>query len=197
MTAPLTNATRGPLFIVSGPSGSGKSTLVRRLLAEGRWPLRLSVSATTRSARPNEVDGRDYVFWDHPQFEAGITANAFLEYAEVHGHYYGTLAREVAPYREQGVGVILDIDVQGARQVWEKCHDHVSIFVCTTNFSAYEERLRGRGTETDSVIQRRLANARLELSHAKDYPYQVLNDRLDDAFARLCEVVAASFPKGV
>lgn len=197
MTAPHPPAVRrGPLFIISGPSGSGKSTLVRKLLDAKRWPLRHAVSATTRPPRPGEVAGKDYYFWTHEEFESGLAAGEFLEHAEVHGHYYGTLSREVGPFRAAGFGVILDIDVQGARQVWLRCPDHVSIFVLTTSFSDYGKRLRSRGTEDEATIQRRLRNAQLELSHAVDYPYQVLNDDLDEAFARLCEIVAVSFSGG-
>src|SRR6516164_7140209 len=99
--------TKGPLIIVSGPSGSGKSTLIRRLLASPEPPLRLSVSATTRARRPGEEDGVHYYFWTHERFREGIQAGAFLEWAEVHGNYYGTPKAEVEPYRERGIGVIL------------------------------------------------------------------------------------------
>src|SRR5436309_11636858 len=109
--------TKGPLIIVSGPSGTGKSTIVKRLLADPELPLRLSVSATTRRPRPGEKDGVQYHFWSRERFLQEKEAGAFLESAEVHGQYYGTLKREVEPYREQGKGVILDIDVQGAAQI--------------------------------------------------------------------------------
>src|SRR5437868_13944926 len=102
-----------PLIIVSGPSGCGKTTLIRRLLQEMNWPLRLSVSVTTRPKRPSEVDGVDYYFWSIADFAREREQDGFLEWAEVHGNYYGTLTREVQPYREQGIGVLLDIDVQG------------------------------------------------------------------------------------
>lgn len=190
---PTNSGDRGPLLIISGPSGSGKSTLVKRLLELSRWPLRLSVSATTRPPRPGELDGRDYFFWTVPQFEAGIAGNEFLEHASVHGNYYGTLAGEVGPFRDAGWGVILDIDVQGARQVWERCPEHVSIFVRTSTLDAYEERLRKRGTEDEPAIRRRLENARAELSFAHDYPYQILNDDLELATHRLAELVDRCF----
>ena len=104
----------GPLVVLSGPSGSGKSTVISRLPAETDLPLRLSVSATTRTRRDNEQDCIDYHFWSRERFEQEIAAGAFLEHAEVFGNYYGTLRNEVEPYRQQGIGVILDIDVQGA-----------------------------------------------------------------------------------
>lgn len=185
---------RGPLIIISGPSGTGKTTLVQKLLATSRHPLRLSVSATTRSPRIGEQEGVHYYFWTRPQFEAALARGEFLEHALVHGdHYYGTLAREVEPFRQQGVGVILDIDVQGARQVWAKVPDHLSVFVRAGSLAAYEDRLRKRGTETEASIQRRLADAESELSHSADYPYQILNDDLDEAVSRFAEIVDSSF----
>src|SRR6476660_1624231 len=107
----------GPLIILSGPSGSGKSTIMRRLLEDKAWPLRLSVSVTTRKPRAGEVDGVEYHFWTKQAFEAEVAAGGFLEWAEVYGNYYGTLRREVQPFREQGLGVLLDIDVKGRAQV--------------------------------------------------------------------------------
>src|SRR2546428_208305 len=108
---------KGPLIIVSGPSGTGKSTLIARFLAAAPWPMRLSVSATTRARREGEQDGVHYHFWTREQFEQERQQGTFLEWAEVHGNYYGTLLCEVTPFREQGTGVLLDIDVQGAALV--------------------------------------------------------------------------------
>src|SRR5687767_6466434 len=121
----------GPLIVLSGPSGSGKSTLIRRLLKEATAPLRLSVSVTTRqprSGKEQEIDGVQYHFWDRSRFEQEVAVGGFLEWADVFGNYYGTLRREVDPYREKGTGVILDIDVNGWAQVRQKCSDAVSIF---------------------------------------------------------------------
>src|SRR5262245_16028570 len=111
---------KGPLIILSGPSGSGKSTLIARLLAEEGARLRLSVSATTRSPRPGEKDGIHYYFWQPEQFERELAAGGFLEWAKVVGNHYGTLVREVVPYRERGIGVVLDVDVQGWEQVRQR-----------------------------------------------------------------------------
>jgi guanylate kinase len=163
--------------------------VVARLLAQGDLPLRLSVSATTRPPRAGEQDGVHYYFWARDRFEEAIRAGEFLEYAEVHGNYYGTLWREVEPYRRQGVGVLLDIDVQGAAQVRRLCPDHVSVFLLTPSEAVYEQRLRGRGTETEAAIQRRLATAREELTHAGEYHYRVVNDKLEAAVAALKEIV--------
>jgi guanylate kinase len=180
-----------PLIIVSGPSGCGKSTIVRRLLDEKAWPLRLSVSATTRKPRTGEVDGVHYHFWTVERFLQERDAGRFLEWAEVVGNYYGTPADEVTAYRDQGV--LLDIDVQGQAQVKKKCPDAVSIFVRTTHFHTLEERLRKRHTETEEAIQRRLANARIELARADEYDYQVINDDLETALASMRAILGRLF----
>src|SRR4051794_30791344 len=120
---------KGPLIILSGPSGCGKSTVLQRLLQTTSLPLRLAVSATTRGPRPGERGGVQYYFWDREHFEEELQAGAFLESAEVYGNYYGTLRREVEPYREQGTGVILEIDVQGAANVRRVCPENVSFFL--------------------------------------------------------------------
>jgi guanylate kinase len=175
----------GPLIILSGPSGSGKSTVINRLLVWGELPLRLSVSATTRPPRLGEQDGVNYHFWSREQFEAELRANAFLEWAEVFGRYYGTLKREVEPFRHEGIGVILDIDVQGAAQVRRQCPEHLSFFLRTSSPEVYERRLRQRGTEGEAEIQKRLAAAQRELACAGDYQYQIINDDLERAVAEL------------
>jgi guanylate kinase len=182
-------AKKGPLIILSGPSASGKSTIIGRLLAPGDLPLRLSVSVTTRQPRPGETDGVHYHFWTRAQFEAERSAGGFLEWADVFGNYYGTLRREVEPFREQGQGVLLDIDVQGAEQIRLCCPDAVGVFLKTSSLEAYEKRLRGRGTETEEAIRRRLAEARRELERAGEYNYQVINDDLDTAVRNLRAIV--------
>lgn len=187
---------RGPLIIISGPSGTGKSTLIRRMIELRRWPMRLSVSATTRPARTGETDGIEYHFWDRVRFETAIARQEFMEHAEVHGFYYGTLFREVEPFRAAQQGVILDIDVQGASQVRANVPDHVSVFVYTSSHRAYEDRLRKRGTDNEQAIRRRLDDAKAELSHAGEYQYQILNDDLDAASARLSEIVDQAFAYG-
>ncbi len=184
-----------PLIIVSGPSGSGKTTVISRLLRESPLPLRLSVSATTRPRRRGEIDGVHYHFWTREHFEQGLRQGAFLEHAEVHGNYYGTLRAEVEPYRAQGVMVLLDIDVQGARQVRAQCTGVVSVFLQTSSLAAYEERLRRRGTEDEAALQRRLAAARRELAHAGEYDYVVTNDNLEEAVARLGAILRTSWER--
>jgi guanylate kinase len=182
-----------PLIIVSGPSGCGKSTLIRRLLEEKAWPLRLSVSATTRGKRAGEQDGVHYHFRSVAEFLAEKDADGFLEWAKVHDNYYGTLAQEVMPYREKGQGVLLDIDVQGAEQVRKRCPDAVSIFIRTSRFETLEERLRQRHTETEAALQKRLQNARAELARAGEYQYQVINDDLEAALASMRKILGPLF----
>ena len=138
----------GPLIIISGPSGSGKSTIIRRLLDENTFPLHLSVSVTTRQPRINEQPGVHYHYYTVPEFLDAKEKNEFLEWAEVHGNYYGTLENEVTQYREIGEGVILDIDVQGCAQVRKRCPDVVSIFIRPSRFETLERRLRTRHTES-------------------------------------------------
>jgi guanylate kinase len=164
-----------------------------QLLDGVKWPLRLSVSATTRRPRPGEQDGVDYHFWTREKFESEVAAGAFLEHAEVYGEYYGTLRTEVEPWCRDGWGVLLDIDTQGAAQVRARCPDNVSVFVRTSSLETYEQRLRLRGTETEEVIQRRLAGAREELKHASEYQHQVINDDLDAALEHLQGIVAGLF----
>jgi guanylate kinase len=186
---------KGPLIILSGPSGCGKSTVTARLLARGDLPLRQSVSATTRPRRQGEEDGRHYRFWTRERFEEEIRADGFLEWAEVHGNYYGTPRTEVAPYREQGTGVILVIDVKGAAQVRARCADAVSVFLRTSSWEESERRLRLRGQDDEATIRRRLANARDELARAGEYQFQVINDDLDTAVEQLFAIVKAQFER--
>jgi len=185
----------GPLIIVSGASGSGKSTLIRRVLdaTRGRLALRLSVSATTRAPRPGERDGVDYHFWTRERFLELLAAGAFLEHAEVHGQLYGTLRSEVDPYRERGVGVILDIDVQGAAAVRPHYPEHLSVFVTLPAWEMYEQRLRGRN-EPEASIARRLATAREELKRVGEYQHTVVNGDLDGAVAELTALITRAFP---
>jgi guanylate kinase len=188
--------TKGPLIILSGPSGSGKSTVISRLLGRGDLPLRLSVSVTTRRARTNEREGTHYYFWTRDQFEEEKKRGGFLEWAEVFGCYYGTLRREVDPYRENGQGVILDIDVQGAAQVRRLCPEAVTVFLKTSSLAVLEERLRKRGTESEAAIQRRLDGARRELEHVAEYEHVVINDDLDTAVENLHTIVRRLFEGG-
>jgi guanylate kinase len=191
--------TLGPLIIVAGPSGSGKSTLIRRVLEAGRYPLHLSVSATTRAQRPGERDGMDYHFWTVEQFQEGLRTGRFLEHAVVHGqNYYGTLRDEVDAWRARGYGVILDIDVQGAEQVRRLYPDHVSVFIKLSSWPLYEQRLRQRGSETNASIARRLETARRELERVGEFQHVIINDDLELAGGELLDLIGRFFatPKG-
>ena len=182
--------TLAPLIIVSGPSGSGKSTLIRAVIAESPIPLRLAISATTRERRPGEVDGIDYHFWTPEQFQQRLAEGAFLEHAQVHGrHYYGTPRSEVDGFRERGVGVILDIDVQGAALVRPLFPDHLSIFISLSNRETYAQRLRLRGSDSEETIARRMATATRELALVHEYQYIILNDDLQLAVVRFLELI--------
>ena len=185
--------TLGPLIIVSGPSGSGKSTLIQRALAAFPGRLRHSISATSREPRPGEKDGDHYHFWSRERFEKGIADNEFLEYATVFGRdYYGTPHSEVDEYRRQGMGVILDIDVQGAKQLREKCPDGNFIFLITPE-GEYENRLRARNKDSEESIQRRIATARMEVDRADEFDVKILNDDLERATGELIALIDCLF----
>ena len=186
----------GPLLILSGPSGVGKSTVLRSVQDEYGERLHFSVSVTTRAPRPGEVDGKNYQFWTPQRFIEERDRGGFLEWAEVHGNYYGTLASEVLPYRERGTGVWLEIDVQGWKQVKARCPDAVSIFLMTSSPEEYERRLRARRTESEEALQRRLANARAELAWAPQYDFRVYNDDLDHALAAIKAIIKPYFDEG-
>ena len=182
--------TLAPLILVSGPSGSGKSTLIRAAIAQSATPLRLAVSATTRAPRPGEVDGVDYHFWTPDQFQKHLAEGGFLEHAQVHGrHYYGTPRGEVDGYRERGIGVILDIDVQGAALVRPLFPDHLSVFVRLADGETYARRLRLRGADSEETIARRMETAARELDRVSEYQYVIYNDDLGPAVRQFLELV--------
>jgi guanylate kinase len=182
----------GILFIISAPSGSGKSTLVAqvRSLVEG---LEFSVSYTTRAPRGSETDGREYHFTDRATFERMIAAGEFLEWAEVFGNYYGTARTALDHAKAEGKDLLLDIDVQGAKQVMQKLAQAVSIFILPPNPEVLERRLRNRSEAehmtSEEVIERRLQQARKELEQVWDYKYALVNDVLDQATAEMRAVV--------
>lgn len=184
----------GRLFIVSAPSGAGKSTLCRLLMA--RMPnLRYSVSTTTRPPREGEVNGQDYFFTDAKSFKAGIETRKWAEWAEVHGHYYGTSADFIDRQRAAGRDVLLDIDVQGAAQLRLVYPEAITIFIMPPSMDILRERLMRRGTDTPEVIERRMVNARQEIEQRGAYQYTVVNDRLEEAIAELVQIMEARAEK--
>lgn len=180
-----------PIIIISGPSGAGKSSLVRRLLAECPLPLELSVSATTRPARPSEIPGRDYHFLSDEQFQSLRSRDAFLECKEVfgRGYWYGTLRETVEDSWSRSKWVILEIDVEGARSVLRQYPDAVSIFVHPGSMEELERRLRDRGTENSAAIERRLAVARVEMDARELYRHEIINDDLGQAVLAVCRLL--------
>ena len=186
----MTTATQGTLYIISAPSGAGKTSLVKALL-ESTDNIMVSVSHTTRPMRNGEVDGKDYHFTDVPRFRQMIADNAFLEHAQVFDNFYGTSRSSALDRMKHGVDVILEIDWQGAAQVREKMPDAVSIFILPPSREELEQRLRGRGTDSDEVIARRLGEAVLEMSHYQSFDYLVFNDDFDTALQQLRAIVLA------
>jgi guanylate kinase len=181
------------IVVLSGPSGSGKTTLVRLLIQ--RAPVRLvkSVSATTRPPRPGEIHGDDYWFLTSEEFRARLAAGEFIEHAEVFssGYLYGTLRSELLRAQAQNGWAFLEIDVEGAEKVVQQYPQAVTIFLRTPSPAEFERRLRARGTESEDVIQRRLAAAERELKQAPNYRYIVINDQLETAVAEICDILKA------
>lgn len=186
---PPAGGPRGTLFIVSAPSGAGKTSLVKALAREST-DLLLSVSHTTRPRRENEIDGVDYHFVDQTQFRAMLAAAGFLEHAEVFGNFYGTSAGWVEERLSEGKNVILEIDVQGAAQI-RNSRECTGIFVLPPSLVVLENRLRGRGQDSDEVIARRLAEAVNEMSHYGEFDYLVVNDIFQEALEELKAVVTS------
>ena len=174
--------------MISGPSGAGKGTLVSRI-REQHPALGLTVSATTREPRPGEVDGESYYFLSDDEFARRVDADEFVEWAEVHGHRYGTLVSEVTSNLDAGRSLILEIDVQGAFQVKKRFPDAILIFIMPPSLEVLAERLSARGTETEESLSLRLANAKAEIELAPRYDDVVINDDLDDATAELLQVI--------
>jgi guanylate kinase len=169
------------IVIVSGPSGCGKSTIVQKLLNKD-WGL--SVSVTTRQPRNDEIDGLHYHFWSLDNFLKAKDAQFFLEWAKVHGDFYGTPVSEIERYKN----VFLIVDIQGWKAIRKK-YNTISIFIRTSEFSVLEKRLHQRNTETEEVIRKRLSNAKMELSYASQYDYQIINDNLDLAISSMKAVL--------
>jgi guanylate kinase len=181
------------IFVITGPSGVGKGTLIRGLL--DRVPeLELSVSATTRAPRPGERDGVDYHFMTPEQFEGHAAKGDFLEHATYSGNRYGTLRSEVRRRLHDGIPVVLEIEVQGARQVRKAMPEAVAVFIAPPSLDALRARLVGRGTDSPAQVDERLLTAERELEAQQEFAHVVVNDRLERATEELAEIVQAAMP---
>lgn len=188
----MTSTARGDLFIVSSPSGGGKTTLIRRLLADPPGePLHFAVSHTTRPMRAGETDGREYHFTSVAEFQRMVEREEFLEHNNVHDNIYGTSKAEVLPHLAAGEDVVLDIDVQGARDVRRAYPDAIMIFIAPSSQPELQRRLRLRGLDGEEIIRKRLINAAREIREALDYQYLIVNDDLDRATLELQSIVRA------
>ena len=181
---------QGLLLVVSAPSGGGKGTIMKGLFAQNE-NLRMSVSATTRAPRPGEEHGKHYYFLSNEEFEQMIKEDKLLEYAGYVDHYYGTPKAPVDDWLKEGRDVVLEIEVQGGAQVKKLRPDCVSIFITPPGMKVLEERLRGRGTEDEATLQKRLSMAKEELPHAAEYDYIVCNDRVEDAVDDILAILRA------
>jgi guanylate kinase len=180
---------RGRLFVIAAPSGAGKTSLVRALME--RVPgLRFSISYTTRAQRPAEEHGRDYFFVDRDEFERMVAGGEFLEHARVFDHFYGTARRQVEDGLAAGQDLILEIDWQGAAQVRGALPECISVFILPPSRAELERRLRGRGTDADEVIRRRLRDAASDMSHWREFDHVVVNDDFGRALGELEAIVA-------
>ncbi|MCG2582901.1 guanylate kinase [Massilia sp. TS11] len=185
------HAFSGSLFIVAAPSGAGKSTLVNALLAQ-EPAIKLSISTTTRPPRPGEQHGREYFFTTAEDFVKRAEAGEFLEWAEVHGNYYGTSRLTVESEMAKGTDILLEIDWQGARQVKKLFPSAAGIFILPPSIAALEERLKKRGQDEPHVITRRLLAAGGEIAHATEFEYVIINEKFDIALAELSAIVRAT-----
>ena len=185
-------ARRGLILILSSPSGAGKTTLTRAIAQDPAWALDLSISVTTRARRPSEIDGRHYHFIDREAFEDLRSRDDLLEWAEVHGNFYGTPRRPVEKVLGAGRDMIFDIDYQGTRQVRSKlAQDVVTVFILPPSLAELRQRLERRAEDSAETIEKRLANARTEIQRWVEYDYVIVNDDLQNAFRSLQGILAA------
>ncbi|MGI5308081.1 guanylate kinase [Rheinheimera sp. WS51] len=180
----------GNLFIISAPSGAGKSSLIQALLKQHN-DMQVSISHTTRAPRPGEIDGVHYHFISVDKFKALIKQDAFFEWAEVFGNYYGTSKQAIQQQLEQGIDVFLDIDWQGARQIRQQTQAVTGIFIFPPNLTELKTRLTKRGQDSAEVIAKRMAEAYSEMSHANEYEYLIINDNFAQAEQEFKQIVLA------
>ena len=182
---------KGLLIVLSGPSGAGKSTVVKKLMQQ-RGNIHFSVSYTTRAPRNEDIDGVTYNFVDRAEFERMIAKHEFLEYAEYSGNYYGTSLKVIEEKQAAGIDVLLDIEVQGAANVRSKCPDAVLVFTVPPSYQELERRLRGRNTDDEQTICKRLSRALEEVREINMYDYLVINDQVENAVAELDAIMSAA-----
>ena len=185
------NSSQGTLYIFAAPSGAGKTSLVKALLDQTD-DIEVSVSHTTRTARPGEVDGVNYHFTDVATFNVMVSEGEFLEHAQVFDNFYGTARANIVQRLAAGVDVILEIDWQGARQVRQEFPESLGVFILPPSRQALEDRLRGRGQDGDEVIARRMRDAESEMSHYAEFEYLVINDDFDTALEELKAIITAN-----
>lgn len=188
------NSCKKKLFVISGSSGVGKGTVLKGFLAKNP-NFMLSISCTTRAPRKGEVDGVNYFFLTKEEFQNCIDNNKFLEWAEFAGNRYGTKKKYINQCLDEGKDIILEIDTQGALQVKKQMPEAVLIFICPPSIETLENRLRGRHTEDESTIQRRLQEVKIELERAENFDYKVVNDDLDNAIAELENIIVGEQEK--
>ena len=176
------------LFVIAGPSGVGKGTIIKELLSENN-NLTLSVSATTRQPRPVEINGINYNFLTQQQFMAAIENDEFLEWAIYNNNHYGTKKSAVDNALKNGKSIILEIEIQGALQIMEKCPDAIFIFILPPTYEEHEKRLRGRNTEDEETIRNRLKITQTELEIGRKFKYSVVNDTVENAVSKILEIV--------
>lgn len=181
-------SSKGKLIVYTGASGVGKGTIMKEILQKDPT-VRLSVSATTRAPRPEDIEGVTYFFVTKEEFENMISQNAFLEYAEYCNNYYGTPKKPVEKMLEEGINVMLEIEVQGGLQIMEKCPDCTSVFIMPPSEEELERRLRGRGTEDEETIIQRLNTAKTEMTFADKYNYVVVNDDVSKAADEILKII--------
>ncbi|MBP7653655.1 guanylate kinase [Candidatus Dependentiae bacterium] len=187
----MTANTKGNLFVISAPSGAGKSTICKKVLADLE-KISFSVSMTTRKPRQGEVDGVDYKFVEVDEFKKTIEKNGFLEWAQVHNNYYGTPISLVREKTDNGIDIILDIDVQGGMQVKERAPESILIFIAPPSMEELERRLKGRQTDSEEVINVRLKNAYKEMEYKDKYDFLIINDNLEQAVEELKNIIIGS-----
>jgi guanylate kinase len=185
----LNKATKPKLIVFSAPSGAGKSSLIKNIIEKSTGDIELSISATTRPPRDGEEHGRDYFFISDEEFNELIRSDSFIEHANVHGYQYGTLKSFVDEKIQNGISIILDIDVQGFNLIRNAIEHNLSIFIIPPSIKELRKRLTSRGLDSSDVIEKRLLNAKTELKYAEQYDYIVLNDLFENTLSELVSII--------